>query len=37
MINPDVVAFIGLVLVALTLGVVTGLTTRAVDHADHSV
>ena len=36
MLNPDVVAFIGLVLVALALGVVTGLSTRAMDRADHS-
>ncbi len=36
MINPDVVAFVGLVLVSLALGVVTGITTRAMDRADHS-
>ena len=37
MINPDVIAFVGLVLVSLALGVVTGLTTRAMDRADHSL
>jgi hypothetical protein len=35
MINPDVAAFVGLVLVSLLFGVVTGLTTRAMDRADH--
>jgi hypothetical protein len=37
MVNADVVAFIALVLISLALGVVTGLTTRAMDRADHSL
>ena len=37
MVSPDIVAYVGLVLVALALGVVTGLATRARDHADHAI
>ena len=36
MLNPDVVAYLGLVIVSLALGVVTGLASRAMDRADRA-
>ena len=34
--SADLVAYVALVIIALALGVVTGLASRAMDRADHS-
>jgi hypothetical protein len=36
MFSADIVAYVGLVLVSLIFGVVTGLASRAMDRADHT-
>ena len=36
MLNPDMVAYVGLVIVSLALGVMTGLASRAMDRASRT-